>query len=393
MPLSCPRVSAVCLFVVYDVRRSKVDTYNKLAQPLPFVYGKDRPALYDNENDRYVCPIPNLPKPKTIMCKTAVDLMFVLDASGSVTAYHFFNTVIPFVKGVVKQFDIGLGNTQSRVAVSTYSSDAVLNFQFGAHSTVAEALAAIDGITYPGGWTKTAEALGLVRDQMVPQLRANTSSVLILITDGVSQDSNDIPQVAKEIQDQGTQIYSLGVGTGIDYQELALSASQPSEEHVFEATFANLGSFATQISQKACGLSTVPKHVPVNALKRQYAEWNHPVAMKYVSLTEYDKIAGPTSKSKDGLLCHNTNSQCSGGYKPQTFDQPDVAYWNADVCSYRVPPAEVEKKKARLFATLLESLHATKNVGKVAFAVRARARVHVCARTSINIGCVMIPHN
>ena len=159
----------------------------------------------------------------------------------------------------------------------------------------------------------------------------------------------------------------------------------------------------------------------VGSLQRQHSEWRHPVAMKYVPMSEYDTIAGPPQLSdpgkggdwcnsnnqcnacegdcegdadcatglmcfqrdasstsvrgcasggdgdvadhdyctqKDdsgekidgGLLCKMTNSRCknpitNAGYQYGLYDQPEVAYWNAATCKYRVPTSETAAKK------------------------------------------------
>lgn len=202
---------------------------------------------------------PDWGKPK--VCKSPVDLVFLLDGSGSIemTALggapgNFKNVILKFVKQIIDGFDIGDGDGQTRVAVATYSTDAEVNFNFDKHTDKAALLAAIDGITYPTGGTYTADGLALVRDQFLPERRPGARSVVILLTDGAANDQRDVPGVAKMVRDRGTEIYSLGVkgATPIPFAELAQSASSPSNEYVFEATFAQLQGLVDRIKSRAC---------------------------------------------------------------------------------------------------------------------------------------------
>ena len=64
-------------------------------------------------------------------CQTDLDLAFIVDGSGSIESY--FPGVRAFIADVVEYFEIG--SEQSRVALVTYSDNAVLAFNFNGEQT------------------------------------------------------------------------------------------------------------------------------------------------------------------------------------------------------------------------------------------------------------------
>ena len=113
--------------------------------------------------------------------------------------------------------------------------------------------AAIDRISFPSSTTYTAKGLELVRDKFVPNVRKDVRSVVILITDGKAHDKPG--PIAEQIRAKGVSMYALGVvgsSDTIPFTELALSASSPSKDYVFEATFAQLNGLVERISTAAC---------------------------------------------------------------------------------------------------------------------------------------------
>jgi len=72
---------------------------------------------------------------------SAVDLMFLLDGSGSIenpalggAPGNFKNKIVAFVKQVVSESNVADGARGVRVAVATFSSDVTVNFNLAARS-------------------------------------------------------------------------------------------------------------------------------------------------------------------------------------------------------------------------------------------------------------------
>ncbi len=92
-----------------------------------------------------------------------MDLVFVLDNSGSVGATNF-DKVRDFVKGVIDFFIIGVNDTH--VSVVTYETDTHIEFNLVKYFTKNELRNAVDDIKYHGFLTYTGEALNTVRQKV-----------------------------------------------------------------------------------------------------------------------------------------------------------------------------------------------------------------------------------
>ena len=85
-----------------------------------------------------------------------VDLVFVLDSSGSIGATNF-NSMRNFVTTVVNALNIG--QNRSQVGVIVFSDVVRIQFHLNTYSNKASLLSAISSIPYIGSRTNTADAL------------------------------------------------------------------------------------------------------------------------------------------------------------------------------------------------------------------------------------------
>jgi hypothetical protein len=204
----------------------------------------------------------------TYSCKGhPVDLVFLLDMSGSVSVTNF-EEVKKFAKAIVSEFDVGTADHQTRVGAVSFSSSTTLNFRLNQHQSNAAALNAIDGIGYQGGGTCTSAGLTAVRDQTFHTsagMRAdskNVPRVLIVFTDGVANGNCSPISAAAQLQGDGVKIFSVGVGAGITGNPAAQSellgiASDPDDEHYIELeSFALFSSIVDQITLLTCLTTT-----------------------------------------------------------------------------------------------------------------------------------------
>eukprot|EP00041_Stephanoeca_diplocostata_P010014 m.158824 g.158824 ORF g.158824 m.158824 type:complete len:198 (+) comp17985_c0_seq1:207-800(+) len=97
-------------------------------------------------------------------CQTSLDLVFLLDASGSVELPwyggrpgNFNDEILSFVKEFTTFFTIGENDT--RVGVVTYSSSAEVAFHLNSFSNHRDVEHAIDNIPYARGDTRTSSGL------------------------------------------------------------------------------------------------------------------------------------------------------------------------------------------------------------------------------------------
>ena len=97
------------------------------------------------------------------VCQTAVDLVFILDSSGSVGDWNF-DKVKNFVRNVIDFFNIGPDGTH--VGIVTYSSSSELEFNLDKYTTKSALKTAVSNIPYRGGWTFTADAIDYTREKV-----------------------------------------------------------------------------------------------------------------------------------------------------------------------------------------------------------------------------------
>ena len=75
--------------------------------------------------------------------------------------------------------------------------------------------------------------------------------ILIVLTDG--QSSGSVNQPSQELKNIGVIIFSVGVGSGINEEELETMASPPADEHVYLLdNFNELSTLAEKMSTKTC---------------------------------------------------------------------------------------------------------------------------------------------
>ena len=182
-----------------------------------------------------------------------IDLVFVLDASTSVTAPNF-ELMKDFVKDFLFIADIDNGNV--RVGIIIYSTEDYVQFQLNTYRSKVEIFDAIDNIPYRYGSTNTADALNTMRTEMFTRAngdRPNVPNICIVVTDGVSNINSrrTIPE-AEQARAEGIHIYAIGIGL-TDTTELDGIASQPASENSFAVQeFSELRTLRDQVFSAFC---------------------------------------------------------------------------------------------------------------------------------------------
>ena len=118
-----------------------------------------------------------------------LDIVFVLDESGSITASNF-GLMKSFLSRLVGRLDIDSRNT--RAGIVAYSSSVNTRIYLNAHSSVAGLQSAIAALHYTEGGTDTARALADVRTTMLTAAagdRSNVPNVVVVLTDGHSDNT------------------------------------------------------------------------------------------------------------------------------------------------------------------------------------------------------------
>ena len=164
----------------------------------------------------------------------ALDLIFVLDTSGSVGSQHF-ESVKMFVKRMAHAFNMGKDSTHmGALAFGTIVYDIS-----SLTSSYDDFRNAVIQFQYQSGWTNTTGALLEAQNMFLSNKRnqARLKRVLILVTDGRSnthriQPSATVPDLARN----SIERFVFGVTNHVNNYELQAIASPPHERHVFHVS-------------------------------------------------------------------------------------------------------------------------------------------------------------
>ena len=179
------------------------------------------------------------------------DIIFLLDDSGSV-GHQDFKKEIAFVEQFVQEFEIGPQYTQIGVITYDYNPHNYIHLdQFSDKSSFINGL---QRIPYKQGATHTAEALKwTLTDGFVHRNgdRDSVRNILIVVTDGRSQDFTKTATVAKQVHNAGIETLAVGVGSQVRTRELQAIASD--FKHVFHVNnYDALQSVREQLRDSVC---------------------------------------------------------------------------------------------------------------------------------------------
>lgn len=181
---------------------------------------------------------------------TPADIIFLVDGSWSIGHNHF-QQVKDFLASIITQFAIGPDKVQ--VGLTQYSGDPQTEWDLNSFQTKEQVLAAVHHLRYKGGNTFTGLALTHVLEQNLKPaagVRPEAAKVLILVTDGKSQD--DVRTAARILKDQDIDVFVVGV-KNVDEAELKLLASQPLDITVHNVLdFPQLDTLAPLLSRLIC---------------------------------------------------------------------------------------------------------------------------------------------
>ncbi|XP_072591481.1 collagen alpha-1(XX) chain isoform X2 [Vulpes vulpes] len=179
-----------------------------------------------------------------------VDMIFLVDGSWSIGHSHF-QQVKDFLASVIEPFEIGPSKVQ--VGLTQYSGDPQTEWDLNALRTKEDVLAAVRRLRYKGGNTFTGLALTHVLEHNLRPTagpRPEATKVLILVTDGKSQD--DARAAGRILKDLGVAIFAVGVKNA-DEAELQLLASQPLDITVHNVQdFPQLSTLAGLLGRLIC---------------------------------------------------------------------------------------------------------------------------------------------
>jgi uncharacterized protein YegL len=198
--------------------------------------------------DGHMCNHAERPCARKSACHiTEMDVAIVLDSSSSIK-FNNFQIVKSFTKSLLSTFQLGQG--QVHTAMMRYNAVNSVISTFAADNALDEAIDAVDNTPYDGSGTMTGAALQFATDNLLTEAAGRRPLVPLLVvvfTDGASQD--DVTAGAAALAATGGNIIAVGIGDGVDRDELAAISAT----NVFGASFADLeGNVLDQVIALAC---------------------------------------------------------------------------------------------------------------------------------------------
>ena len=188
-------------------------------------------------------------------CRASLDLIFLLDASGSVGADNYVKEK-EFIKIMTSRFDL---ETSSQAAVIVFSSDTSNKIQLGSKKTALSFATAVDDIPYDAMYTRIDLALRLAYDEYFSSASSDeTQKLVILLTDGEQSDYNGMTPALIPTSDtvqllraKAARIFAVTIGSNIDMA--AMRAVTEEDDDIFQTTeFDDLVAKADSISKTSC---------------------------------------------------------------------------------------------------------------------------------------------
>ena len=181
-----------------------------------------------------------------------MDLVFLLDSSGSIRAYNF-ESIKEFVIDITDGLDIGPNDTQ--VAVISYSDFARTEFHLDQYDNKDALHEAVSSIIYMASGTATHLGLQAVLDEFnnfSRPMEEGFPRVAFVLTDGVSNSFNATVRAAMELHMANIEVYAVAFGNNVNYDEL--SAIATTAENVLSADFsvAQLRELQEFLDREAC---------------------------------------------------------------------------------------------------------------------------------------------
>lgn len=186
-------------------------------------------------NTGSVC-IKNNPTPK---CAAKLDVVFVLDSSGSVGADGHAE-LKAFMTSLTKanRMPIGAGDDQSQVGVVSFADkgkmegvDVSSNIYLS--SDASKVAAAVGGLKWAKGGTNTAEGLSVAHQYFTAAgVRSDAANVVVVVTDGMPTSKLLTTTAVQRLKRDGIRIMWVNVGTATNVKVLEGWSSFPAKENV-----------------------------------------------------------------------------------------------------------------------------------------------------------------
>ena len=186
-------------------------------------------------------------------CTRQMDIVFILDVSGSVE--EEYRTSVAFTRTVVAGLDVASG----AVRIGAIAFSTAINGQFFMNQNIGKQSGVINSLDfyYVGGTTNTPLALTEVRNNHFTSSRGDrpgVDNIAILVTDGYSNvnEAQTVP-LSEQLRNNGVTFYCVAVGESPQMSEVNDMVSQPTDDHVVRLLMdSNMNDVADTLLDKLC---------------------------------------------------------------------------------------------------------------------------------------------
>jgi Mg-chelatase subunit ChlD len=184
------------------------------------------------------------PPVKPCTSTSPLDLIFVTDSSGSVGRSNYFK-MFDLIKYILARLNFDV----SKVGIVIFGTNAKTILNLTSNKT--EALQACENPEYKNSTTSTYLGIATARKILITKGRTNTKRVIVVITDGKSDNTTLTCYEAEETRKIGCTNIAVGVGKAVNQQELNCVSS--GSEYCYQVDdFSGLVTLLDAITKQAC---------------------------------------------------------------------------------------------------------------------------------------------
>jgi Mg-chelatase subunit ChlD len=190
----------------------------------------------------------------------AIDIMLVLDGSGSISPSNF-TLMKNFAAGLVQSFSVG-ANT-ARFGVVQFSSTGKGRLETGLSTSQSAILSRIHNMAQLNGDTDIAEGLRLAQNELDRAGRSvqRVPRAIVLLTDGEHNGSplSELNRQIARAKNAKSLVYGIAVGSYVNMSQIYNIASDPDSRYVFSvSSFAGLVQALRGVATNTCYTPVLP---------------------------------------------------------------------------------------------------------------------------------------
>ncbi len=170
------------------------------------------------------------------------DIILAIDRSGSMNQDDKITTTIEAALVFINSVDL----SRDRVGIVTFNNTGQLAQSLTGNRVALET--ALRNILAVGG-TNIADAIRVSADELFGERRRpNALAAIILLTDGIDREPDDVLEAAHTAKERGARIFTIGFGE-VDPMVMVLSASTP-EDHYYSPDTTQLADIYSEIARR-----------------------------------------------------------------------------------------------------------------------------------------------